>query len=77
MWDSTIPVICFYNEKSEKTETNVKYVTNKAIIVPLDVKIDCTFDQLLAMIYSRTGIDKERFKLIITCKYPLKSGNRF
>ena len=77
MWDSTIPVICFYNEKFEKTETNVKYVTNKAIIVPLDVKIDCTFDQLLAMIYSRTCIDKERFKLILTCKYPLKSGNRF
>ena len=29
------------------------------------------------MIYSRTGVDKERFKLVITCKYPLKSGNRF
>ena len=29
------------------------------------------------MIYSRTCIDKEMFKLVITCKYPLKSGNRF
>ena len=28
------------------------------------------------MIYL-TCIDKERFKLVITCKYPLKSGNRF
>ena len=59
------------------TETYVKYVGNKAIIVPLDARIDCTFDQLLAMIYSRTGIDKERFKLVFTCKYPLKSGNKF
>ena len=29
------------------------------------------------MIYSRTGIGKERFKLVFTCNYPLKSGNRF
>ena len=45
--------------------------------MPLDVPIDCTYDQLLAMIYSRTCIDKERFKLVLTCKYPLKTGNRF
>ena len=37
MCDSIIPVICFYNEKTKKTETNVKYVRNKAVIVPLDV----------------------------------------
>ena len=30
----------------------MKYVRNKAVIVPLDVQIDFTFDQLLAMIYS-------------------------
>ena len=29
------------------------------------------------MIYSRTDIDKQRFKLVLNCKYPLKSGNRF
>ena len=29
------------------------------------------------MIYSRTSIDKERFKLVLTCKYPLKRKNRF
>ena len=51
MCDSTIHVICFYNGKIEKIETNVKYVGNKAAIVPLDVSIDCTYDQLLAMIY--------------------------
>ena len=56
------PSYVFYNRKIGRTETNVKYDGNKAIIVPLDVSIDCTYDQLLAMIYSRTGIDKERFK---------------
>ena len=41
---STIPVICYYNEKILNTETNVKYVGNKAVIVPLDVSVDCTFE---------------------------------
>ena len=77
MCDSTSPVICFYNEKFEKIETDVKYVRNKAVIVPFDVQIDYTFDQLLAMIYSRTCIDKESFKLVLTCKYPLNRENRF
>ena len=77
MCDSTIHVICFYNGNFERIETDVKYVGNKAVIVSLDVQIDCTFDQLLAMIYSRTGIDEEKFKLFLTCKYPLKNGNRF
>ena len=54
----------------------MKYVGNKVVVMPLDVQIDCTFDQLLAMIYSRTCIDKERFKLFLTYKYPLR-GNRF
>ena len=59
------------------TETYVKYVGNKVVIVLFDVPIDCAFDQLLVMIYSRTGIDKEMFKLVITCKFPLKNKNRF
>ena len=29
------------------------------------------------MIYSRTTIDKQMFKLVLNYKYPLKSGNRF
>ena len=37
MCDSTIPVICFYNGKSEKTEIDVKYVGNEVVIIPLDV----------------------------------------
>ena len=77
MCDSTIPIICFYNGKTKRTETNMKYIGNKVVIMSLDIPIDYTYDQLLIMIYSMTGIDKERFKLVITCKYSLKSGNRF
>ena len=40
---STIPEIC-YNRNILRTETNVKYVGNKAVIVPLDVPVDCTFE---------------------------------
>ena len=40
---STIPVICYYNGKILRTETNVKYEERKAIIVPLDVLVECTF----------------------------------
>ena len=77
MFVSIIPVICYYNGKILRTETYVKYVRNKAIIVTLDVPVDCTFEQLGDMIYSMTDIDKQRFKLVLNCKYPLKSGNRF
>ena len=74
---STIPMICYYNGKIMRTKTYVKYVENKAVIMPLDVPVDCTFEQLGDMIYSRTDINKHMFKLVISCKYPLKSGNRF
>ena len=60
-----------------RTETNVKYEGRKAVIVPLDVPVECTFEQLTDMISSRTTIYKQRFKLLLNCKYPLKSGNRF
>ena len=70
-------MICYYNGKILSTETYVKYVGNKAVIVPLDVPVDCTFELLGDMIYSRTNIDKQIFKLVFNCKYPLKSGNRF
>ena len=35
------------------------------------------FEQLGDMIYSRSDIDKQKFKLVLNCKYPLKGGNRF
>ena len=44
MCDSTILFICFYNGKTERTETNVKYVGNKVVIVSLDVPTDLTYD---------------------------------
>ena len=74
---STILVICYYNGNIMRNETNVKYVGNKAVIMPLYVPVDCTFEQLGDMIYSMTNIDKQKFKLVFNCKYPLKSGNRF
>ena len=74
---STVYVIYYYNGNIQRTETYVKYAGNKVIIVPLDVPVDCTFEQLGDMIYTRINTDKQRFKLVLNCKYPLKSGNRF
>ena len=70
-------MICYYNGNILRTETYVNYVENKAFIVSLDVPVDCAFEQLSDMIYSMITIDKQRFKLVINCKYPLKSENRF
>ena len=74
---SSILVICYYNGQILRTETDVKYEGRKVVIVPLDVPVKYTFEQFTDMIYSRTTIDKQRFKLVLNCKYPLKSGNRF
>ena len=74
---STIPVICYYNGQILRSEKDVKYEGRKAVILPLDVPVECTFEQLIGMIYSWTTIDKRRFKLVLNCKYPLRSGNRF
>ena len=77
MFVSSIPVICYYNGYILRTETYVKYVGNKAFIMPLDIPADCTFEQLGDIIFSSTTIDKQKFKLVLNCEYPLKSGNRF
>ena len=77
MYVSSIPVICYYNRNILRTGTTVKYVENKTVIVPFDVSVECTFEQLSDMIYSRATIDKQIFKLVLNYKYPLKSGNRF
>ena len=70
-------MIYYYNGNILRIETYVKYVGNKAVIVPLDVPVECRFEHLSEMKYSRTAIDIQRFKLVLNCKYPLKSGNRF
>ena len=67
---STILVICYYNEKILRTETYVKYVGNEVVIVPLDVPVDFTFEQLGDIIYLRKDFDKQMFKLVFNCKYP-------
>ena len=41
---STIFIICYYNGNIPRIETYVKYVGKKAVIVPLDVLFDCTFE---------------------------------
>ena len=74
---STILVICYYNGKILRTKTDVEYEGSETVITPLDIPVECTFQQLIDMIYSKTTIDKRRFKLILICKYPLRSGNRF
>ena len=77
MYVSTILVICYYNGKLLRAKTYVKYGGRKVVIVPLVVPVECTFEQLTNMIDSRTTIDKQRFKLVLNCKYPLKSGYKF
>ena len=48
---SSIPVICYYNGDILWTEKDVKYVGNKALIVPLDIPAGCTFEQLGDIIF--------------------------
>ncbi|RVW94353.1 hypothetical protein CK203_037904 [Vitis vinifera] len=60
-----------------RTETDVKYIGDEAVIVPLDVPVSSTYEHLLSMIYSRTGIDKKQFQLVLNYWYPLKRENRF
>ena len=43
MYVSIIIIICYYNGNILRTETDVKYVGNKDVIVPLDVSVDCKF----------------------------------
>ena len=74
---STIPVICYYNGKILRTKPDVEYERRKTVTAPLEIPVGCTFQQLIDMIYSKTIIDKRRFKLVLVCKYPLRSGNRF
>ena len=74
---STIPVICYYNGQIVRTKTDVEYEGNETFIAPLKRQVECTFQQFIGMIYSKTTIDKRRFKLVIICKYPLRNGNMF
>ena len=74
---STIPVTCYYNGQILRSKTYVEYEESETFIEPLDVPVECTFQQLINMIYLKTTIDKRRFKLILICKYLLRSGKKF
>ena len=54
---STIHVICYYNGQIVRTKTDVEYEGRKTVIEPLDIPVECTFQQLIDMIYSKTTID--------------------
>ena len=43
---SSIPVMCYYNGHIVRTDNDVKYDGNEASIVPLEIPIDCTLEQL-------------------------------
>ena len=77
MYVSTIPVTCYYNGQILRSKTDVEYEGSETVIEPLDVPVECTFQQLIDMIYLKTIIDKRRFKLVLICKYPLRSGKKF
>ena len=72
MSKSIVPVICFCKGKMLMTETDVKYIWDLAVIVPLDVLVSSAYEHLLSMIYSRTSIDKKQFQLVFNCGCPLK-----
>ncbi|RVW53212.1 Serine/threonine-protein phosphatase 7 long form-like [Vitis vinifera] len=60
-----------------RTQTDVDYVGDRVVVEPIDVPLGTTYEQLLEMIYSVTDINKEHFRLILSCKYPMKKGNKF
>ena len=77
MSESIVPMICFYKGKILRTKTDVKYIRDEAVIMPLDVPVSSTHEHLLSMIYSRTGIGKKQFQLVLNWRYPSKRENRF
>ena len=60
-----------------RIEIDVKYARDQAVIVSLDVPVSSTYEHLLSMIYSRTGIGKKQFQLVLNYRYLLKRENRF
>ncbi|RVW72315.1 hypothetical protein CK203_055466 [Vitis vinifera] len=60
-----------------RTQTDVDYVGDRVVVEPIDVPLGTTYEQLLEMIYLVTDINREHFQLILSCKYPMKRGNKF
>ena len=72
-----VAIVCICNGKIMITQTDVDYVGDRVVVEPIDVPLGTTYEQLLEMIYSVTDINKEHFRLILSCKYPMKKGNKF
>ena len=47
------------------------------MVEPINAPLGITYKDLLEMIYSIVNIGKEHFQLILSCKYPMKRGNKF
>ena len=77
MSNLSVAIVCFCNGKMVRTQTDVDYVGDRVVVEPIDVPLGTTYEQLLEMIYSVTDINKEHFWLILSCKYPMKKGNKF
>ena len=77
MSNLSVAIVCFCNGKMVRTQTDVDYVGNRVVVEPFDVPFGTTYEQLLEMIHSITGINKEHFQLILSCKYPMKRENKF
>ena len=77
MSNLSMAIVCFCNGKMVRTQTDVDYVGDRVVVEPIDVPLGTTYEQLLEMIYSITDINKEHFRLILSCKYPMKKWNKF
>ncbi|WJZ94757.1 hypothetical protein VitviT2T_013588 [Vitis vinifera] len=77
MSNLSVAIVCFCNGKMVRTQTDVDYVGDRVVVEPIDVPLGTTYEQLLEMIYSVTDINKEHFRLILSCKYPMKKLNKF
>ena len=77
MSNLSVAIVCFCNGKMVRTQTNVDYVGDRVVVEPTDVPLKTTYEQLLEIIYLVTDINREHFQLILSCKYPMKRGNKF
>ena len=77
MSNSSVLIDCFCNGKMMRTQTDIDYVGYRVVVERIDVPLGTTYEQLLGMIYSITGINREHFLLILSCKYLMKRENKF
>ena len=62
MTDSTVEVLCYWNETILRTETDLRYIGNNVEIEPIDVPIHMT-------LYDIIGVDRD-YQLVLKCQHP-------